>query len=81
MLVTLKQNIVPPPLFLDNHQLDEEKNHKHVGLIINQNLSWEENIQSITEKASKMLNIISKLGNILERKSLTIMYNSFIHQV
>ena len=56
MLVTLKQNIAPPPQFFYNHQYEELKSHKNLGLIINQNLSWKEHIQSIAEKANKKLN-------------------------
>ena len=65
--------MVPLSLFFDNHQLEKVKRHKHLGLIISHNLSWKEHIQSITENAIKKLNIISKVGNTLDRKSLTIM--------
>jgi len=42
MLVTLtgKQNLIPPPLYFDGQQLEDVSSHKHLGLVLNHNLSW-----------------------------------------
>ena len=78
LLVTLKRNLVPPPLHFDGQRLDEVKCHKHLGIHLNSTLTWKDHITYIAENTNKKLNILSSLSHTLDRKTLLVMYNSFI---
>ena len=78
LLVTLKRNLIPPPLYFNRHPLENVKCHKHLGLQINETLSWKEHINSISAATNKKVNVLSSLGKILDRKTLLTMYTAFI---
>ena len=78
LYITLKTETDPLPLTFDGHQLQQVPHHKHLGLIISEDLSWKDHIDSITSNANKKLNILAHLKHILDRKTLRIMYESFI---
>lgn len=52
--------------------------HKHLGLTFSENLRWTAYIDNIIAKAHKKLNLMKKLKYKLNRKSLSLMYTSFI---
>ena len=52
--------------------------HKHLGIILDQRLSWTDHINSIYTESFKKLNIMKKLKFSLDRKSLEIFYKAFI---
>ena len=67
-----------PPLQMNNIPVQEVDKHKHLGLIFNNNLHWGEHINCIIMKAQTKLNILRSLKFKLDRKTLQIMYFSFI---
>ena len=70
-----------PPLSMNNIQVKEVEKHKHLGLIFNNNLHWGDHINSMLTKAQTKLNILRSLKFQLDRKSLQIMYFSFIRPI
>jgi hypothetical protein len=78
MQITLKQNTNPPPLSFDNHVLDLVDFHKHLGITFNSTLTWNEHVESICGKANKKIFVMSRLKNILDRKTLLTIYTSFV---
>ena len=52
--------------------------HKHLGIEINSALTWKDHILTISENASKKLNILAKLKSVIDRNTLETMYTSFI---
>ena len=72
---------VHPPLHMINQQIKEVKNHKHLGLYFSNDGSWHTHITYIKEKAWNRINIMRKLKFQLDRKSLEIIYTSFIRPI
>ena len=54
------------------------QNHKHLGIFISDDCTWDCYIKSSTDKAWKMLNMMRTLKTRLDRKTLQIIYFSFI---
>ena len=80
LTVTLKRNLanIELPLSFNNTTLETVDKHKHLGVELSTNLSWKDHITTISENAGKKLNILAKLKNLIDRKTLTTMYTSFI---
>ena len=78
--VTLKRNLanIELPLSFKNTILETVDKHKHLGVELSANLSWNDHITTISENAGKKINILAKPKNLIDRKTLTTMYTSFI---
>ena len=61
-------------LIFNNHDLDNVSEYKHLGVIIQSNLSWNSHIDYICKKASKRVDILNSVSHKLSRKSLKTMY-------
>ena len=79
LTVTPKRNIanLELPLSFNNTTLESAVKHKHLGVELSTNLSWKDHVTTISKNADK-LNILAKLKYLLDRKTLTTMYTSFI---
>jgi hypothetical protein len=78
---TTRPNLQVSPLRLGTSTLVQVFSHKHLGLTITPNLSWNEHIQSIIAKANKRLFIMKYFKYRLSRETLSICYLSFIRPV
>ena len=80
LTVTLKRNLanLELPLSFNNTTLETVVKHKHLGVELSTNLSWKDHATTISKKAGKKLNVLAKLKYLLDRKTLTTMYTSFI---
>ena len=67
-----------PNLHLNDHEIDEIKHHKYLGLRLSRNLKWTDHIHDISTKARKRLSLIIPLKFKLDRLSIEIMYKSFV---
>ena len=67
-----------PPLFMENQQIVEVESHKHFGVILSADCTWHKHIKYITDKAWGRINIMRRLKFKLDRKSLEIIYTTFI---
>ena len=54
MWIFNKTNIVPNTYYINNHLIKEVTHAKYLGVIIDQNLSWNEYIKQISSKATKV---------------------------
>ena len=70
-----------PPIYMGNTQIAEVNTHKHLGIILSHDCSWHAHIEYIKEKAWQRINIMRRLKFIQDRKSLEIIYLSFIRPV
>ena len=59
-----------PPLYMDSIDSSTVSEHKHLGLVISDNGSWEKHIDMMTEKAYKRIDILRKFKFVLDRKTL-----------
>ena len=79
LTVTLKSlGNLELPLSFNNTTLQSVVKHKHLGVELSTNLSWKDHITTISENADKKLNVLAKLKYLLDRKTLTTIYTSFI---
>ena len=67
-----------PPIFMQNHQILEIDNHKHLGLYFSNDCTWHYHIDHIKEKAWFRFNVMRKLKFKLDKKSLETIYIAFI---
>ena len=70
------------PLILDDHPLEIVSHHKVLGLVLQDNLKWNEHVAMIITKASKRLHILRvlKRGGI-PPSDLILIYNAMIRSV
>ena len=67
-----------PPIFLDGIQIHEYKYHKHLGLYLSTDLSWNKHIEETIISCSRRVDLMRNLKFKLDRKSLEQIYYSFI---
>ena len=78
MIISNKKNQNYPPLQLNNHTIKTVRDHKHLGITFSKDLSWKVHIQEIAKKANRRLGILQPLKYKLDRKSLEVLYKSFV---
>ena len=66
---------------MQNHEIKEVENHKHLGLYFSNDGTWHTHINYIKEKAWHRIKKNRKLKFQLDRKSLEIIYTSFIRPI
>ena len=75
---TLRSNYTLPKLQFQHCPLEFITSHKHLGLVLSQDLSWSAYIDSIVKKAYQRLGLLKKLKFTICRKTLSKMYTTFI---
>ena len=73
-----KQIQVHPTISLNNVQVEKVAHQKHLGIILDEKLNFKKHIDSIISKVNKGISVIKKLKYTLPRKSLIVIYKSFI---
>ena len=66
------------PLNFNNTNVKQTAFQKHLGLIFDSQLSFEEHLKTIFSKVNKTIGVIRKLRNSSPRPSLMTLYKSFI---
>ena len=66
------------PLTFGDTALHSKENHKHLGLILQNNFKWDKHIDSLINKVTMLLSCMKSYKYRLNRKALEIMYKSFI---
>ena len=72
----LRNRPVHPPLVFDNTAIDEEENHKHLGVVLSHDGTWTAQVNSMVCRGNKALNVLRKLKRVLDRKTLYRLYCS-----
>ena len=67
-----------PRVELMGTAIDEVDSHSYLGIRIATNLRWKDHIQDVATKARRKLNLMQPLKMKVDRKSLEIMYRSFV---
>ena len=67
-----------PAVYFDNKPVKSTQIHKHLGMMLNSNLSYEHHIRSILNKVNKMIGLLRKFQLILPIHSLITIYKTFI---
>ena len=69
---------VQPDLVFNNTPVHRTHYQKHLGVYLDMNINFKLHIKEKISKAMKGICIIKKLSNVLPRKSLIIIYKSFV---
>jgi hypothetical protein len=62
-----------------NHAIPANRQYRLLGIIFDENLTFEKNTKAILAKLSRSLYFINKVKNILPSKALISLYHSLIH--
>ena len=65
-------------LFFFDEPISQVKHHKHLGIVIQQNLKWGTHIDNICATTNTKINILNHISRNVNRKTLEILYKSFI---
>ena len=65
-------------LFMGNHEIERTNNYKYLGILIDDKLSWDLQINKLCSKLSSVCGILSKVRHFLDRNSLMMIYNSLV---
>ena len=66
---------------LDNQSIERVEAHKYLGLIFDYNMKWDAHIKYIVKKTKYLIFIFAKIKNIIETKTLMIMYYALFHSI
>ena len=67
-----------PPLVITNANVSQCKSHKHLGIMLDSKLTFEENYKTVVSKTNRTMGLLSKHQNLLPRKSLITIYKDFV---
>ena len=67
-----------PPLMFNSNLVNKASSQKHLGIILDESLSFEEHLKTISVKTNKTLYLLHKLQNLLPRAALITLFKSFI---
>ena len=73
-----REKVNHPVLSMGGCDITEVNIHTHLGLVLKNNMSWNSNIFSIHEKASKRLNLLKSLKFKINRSTLACLCKSLI---
>ena len=67
-----------PPLVFNNNNVSQTYSQKHLGVILDFKLTFEERVNNVLAKVNKAVGLLRKLRNILPRTTLVTIYKAFI---
>ena len=79
LFISTNPNAPPqPPIYFDGQIVKEVSANKHLGVTISSNLTWNKHIEDVCTKALRRLDILRFLKYKLSRRSLELIYLSYI---
>ena len=67
-----------PPLVFNNTSVSQSSSEKHVGVMLDSKLIFDEHLEMVSLKISKTLGLLRKLYNLLPRSALITIYKVFV---
>ena len=68
-----------PTMTFNKIEIKKENSIKFLGVIIDENLTWKNNIEVVENKISKNIGVLYRASHLLDFKNLLKIYFSFIH--
>ena len=62
-------------LKMGNHIISRTKSYRYLGLVLDDKLSWNEHIDEVCSKLSKVAGIIFKTRNLLSKQAMMLLYH------
>ena len=78
MVEKRKKNTTLLSLLTTNNNVSETNSQKHLGVVLDNRLSFEDHLKIILNKVNKTIGLLRKLHNILPRSALLTICKSFI---
>ena len=75
------KKLVHPNLTFNNSQVSQTESQKHLGLISDNKLNFNEHLKGVLDKISKTMGVIRKFQLILPRFSLLTIYKTFVNHI
>ena len=72
------QKISHPSIYFNNNPIEQVSSQKHLGMILDAKLNFQEQIKNLLTKVNKIIGLLRKLQNILPRGSLLTIFKSFV---
>ena len=66
------------PVRFNGINIENVQHHKHLGLVLSQDLSWSNHVENVIKNVSPMIDVLKKLKYDLDRKTIETIYFSFI---
>lgn len=82
LLISKKKNIPHyPALIFNNVNIKRVTHYEHLGLILNDKLSWTDHIADICKKCHSKLNTILRMRHLLPRLCIEKLYKTFVRSL
>lgn len=63
---------------VNEHEIEIVNTQKHLGILIDKNLTWEEQISQVCQGVSRKLTLMKLLSKYVNQDSLKLYYNSYV---
>ena len=67
-----------PPLVFNNANVSQNKSQKHLGIILDSKLTFEDRYKTVLSKTNRTIALLGKLQNLLPREALITIYKAFV---
>ena len=72
------KNVSHPPLVFNNVNVSSCKSQKHLGILLDARLTFEEHYKTILSKTNRTIGLLRKLQSLLPRAALITIYKGFV---
>ena len=72
------KEIYYPPLAFNNTNVSQSSSQKHLGVMLDSKVIFDEHLKMVSLKTSKTLGLLRKLHNLLPRSVLITIYKAFV---
>ena len=76
-----RDKVIYPPLKFNNNDVQSANSEKHLGLVLDSKLDFNEHVNNKINKCNKSIGIMKKLFLNLSRNSLLIIYKTFVKPI
>lgn len=81
MSIGMGNTELQPDLYMQDTRVNDVAHTQHLGVILQRNLKWDQQIESICIKANRRLDIINSLSLKLSRRSLDLLYKTYVRSI
>ena len=72
------KKVTHPPLVFNNANVSQRKSQKHLGIILDSKLTFEDHYKTVLSKTNRTIGLLRKLQNLLPREALITIYKAFV---
>ena len=72
------KKVYHPPLMFNNAKVTQTTSQKHLGILLDSQLTFEDHLKMVSTKTTKTICLLRKLQNLLPRSALITIYKAFV---